>query len=115
MCATERTCCARGQPAASSASSTSSTDVPADEDRHGDLELGRNIVRCQGSGQVVVRSLTSPMRAIEIVAQDNRPGITNLTEILSGKYRSRHGMGAGLRRHEGAHGCVRRQDGARRS
>jgi serine/threonine-protein kinase RsbT len=37
------------------------------------------------------------MRAIEIVAQDNGPGITNLPEILSGKYRSRHGMGAGLR------------------
>ncbi|WP_437282513.1 anti-sigma regulatory factor [Sorangium sp. So ce375] len=60
-------------------------------------ELGRNIVRYAGSGQVVVRSLTSPMRAIEIVAQDNGPGITNLPEILSGKYRSRHGMGAGLR------------------
>jgi serine/threonine-protein kinase RsbT len=60
-------------------------------------ELGRNIVRYAGSGEIVVRSITSPMRAIEIIAQDNGPGITNLPEILSGKYRSRHGMGAGLR------------------
>jgi serine/threonine-protein kinase RsbT len=62
-------------------------------------ELGRNIVRYAGSGEVIVRSITSPMRAIEVVAQDKGPGIssTSLQEILSGKYKSRHGMGAGLR------------------
>ncbi|AKT40420.1 anti-sigma regulatory factor [Chondromyces crocatus] len=60
-------------------------------------ELGRNIVRYAGSGEISVRSIMSPQRAIEICAKDQGPGITNLAEILSGKYRSRHGMGAGLR------------------
>lgn len=60
-------------------------------------ELGRNIVRYAGTGEIVVRSIVSPQRAIEIVARDRGPGITNLPEILAGKYRSRHGMGAGLR------------------
>ncbi|MCC6554343.1 MAG: ATP-binding protein [Polyangiaceae bacterium] len=60
-------------------------------------ELGRNIVRYAGTGEVAVRSISTPQRAIEIVARDRGPGITNLPEILSGKYRSRHGMGAGLR------------------
>lgn len=60
-------------------------------------ELGRNIVRYAGTGEIVVRSIVSPQRVIEIVARDRGPGITNLPEILAGKYRSRHGMGAGLR------------------
>jgi serine/threonine-protein kinase RsbT len=60
-------------------------------------ELGRNIVRYAGTGEIVVRSIVTPQRAIEIVARDRGPGIANLQDILSGKYRSRHGMGAGLR------------------
>ncbi|EYF01622.1 anti-sigma B factor RsbT [Chondromyces apiculatus DSM 436] len=60
-------------------------------------ELGRNIVRYAGSGEITVRTTASPQRAIEICAKDQGPGITNLPEILSGRYRSRHGMGAGLR------------------
>jgi serine/threonine-protein kinase RsbT len=60
-------------------------------------ELGRNIVRYAGTGEIAVRSISTPQRAIEIIARDRGPGITNLAEILSGKYRSRHGMGAGLR------------------
>lgn len=60
-------------------------------------ELGRNIVRYAGQGEITVRSVVSPLRAIEIVARDQGPGISNLQDILSGKYKSRHGMGAGLR------------------
>lgn len=60
-------------------------------------ELGRNIVRYAGNGEICVRSVTSPHRAIEIIARDQGPGISNLQDILSGRYRSRHGMGAGLR------------------
>ena len=60
-------------------------------------ELGRNIVRYAGSGEICVRSMVSPQRAIEIIARDQGPGITNLADILGGRYRSRHGMGAGLR------------------
>jgi serine/threonine-protein kinase RsbT len=60
-------------------------------------ELGRNIVRYAGNGEICVRSVVSPHRAIEIIAKDQGPGISNLPEILAGKYRSRHGMGAGLR------------------
>lgn len=60
-------------------------------------ELGRNIVRYAGTGEICVRSVTTPHRAIEIIARDQGPGITNLPDILAGRFRSRLGMGAGLR------------------
>jgi serine/threonine-protein kinase RsbT len=58
-------------------------------------ELARNIVLYAGTGQVEVRPTSPP--GLEVVARDNGPGIANLARIMGGDYRSRHGMGLGLR------------------
>jgi len=60
-------------------------------------ELARNIIHYAGHGEVSLRSLLSPRRGIEVVASDQGPGIPNLQEVLSGAYRSRRGLGMGLR------------------
>jgi serine/threonine-protein kinase RsbT len=59
-------------------------------------ELSRNIVQYAGEGRIDIRVEDSP-RGIEIVAQDRGPGIPNLDQILAGHYKSRLGMGLGLR------------------
>lgn len=58
-------------------------------------ELARNIARYAGSGQIRFRIDTSS-EFIVISAEDDGPGISNLDEILAGKYRSRTGLGRGL-------------------
>jgi serine/threonine-protein kinase RsbT len=60
-------------------------------------ELARNIVQYAGSGELVVRRLDGPRRGIEVIATDRGPGIPHLRDVLDGAYRSRGGMGAGLR------------------
>jgi serine/threonine-protein kinase RsbT len=58
-------------------------------------ELARNIFQYVGEGQIQV-SPTSPP-GIDVVAKDNGPGIPNLEQILIGNYKSKLGMGLGLR------------------
>lgn len=58
-------------------------------------ELARNIVQYVGDGQIQFTP-TSPA-GIDVVAKDNGPGIPNLEQILNGTYKSRLGMGLGLR------------------
>lgn len=60
-------------------------------------ELARNIVQYAGLGAVRLEELAVPRAGVEIVADDEGPGIRNVDEILSGNYRSRTGMGLGLR------------------
>ncbi len=60
-------------------------------------ELARNIVVYAGQGEIRIAVLDGSRRGIEIVAQDRGPGISNVDEILSGKYRSKTGLGMGLR------------------
>lgn len=60
-------------------------------------ELARNIVKFAGQGSITLRVLRSPKRGIEIVATDQGPGIADVEAVLSPKYRSRTGMGVGLR------------------
>lgn len=60
-------------------------------------ELARNMVQYAGRGDLTIRVSDSPRRGIEITARDNGPGISNLETILNGSYRSRTGMGKGLR------------------
>lgn len=62
-------------------------------------ELARNIVRYAGEGTIHLSTTTGgDGRALmEIVATDRGPGIADLETILSGAYRSKHGMGLGLR------------------
>lgn len=59
-------------------------------------ELARNIVQYAGDGQIELTPTSAP-RGVEIVARDRGPGIANLDRIMSGNYRSRLGMGLGLR------------------
>jgi serine/threonine-protein kinase RsbT len=60
-------------------------------------ELARNIFQYAGTGEVRYRRIDGKRRGIEIIARDQGPGISDPTLILSGAYRSKWGMGAGLR------------------
>jgi serine/threonine-protein kinase RsbT len=60
-------------------------------------ELARNIVLYAGTGIIVVRALDRPRPGIEVAATDAGPGIAELDAVMSGSYRSRRGLGAGLR------------------
>ena len=59
-------------------------------------ELARNIHAYVGRGRIELEIVSTPRRGIEIRAVDQGNGIPNIDEILSGKYRSRTGMGVGL-------------------
>lgn len=57
-------------------------------------ELGRNMVMYAGGGVI---ELESQNGIIVITARDRGPGIPNLSEIFAGSYKSRTGLGAGIR------------------
>lgn len=57
-------------------------------------ELARNIVSYTRGG--VIELTPAPDRAFVVQARDDGPGIPNLDEILSGRYRSKTGLGLGL-------------------
>jgi serine/threonine-protein kinase RsbT len=61
------------------------------------MEIVRNAIRYAGGGTMRIGPVESPKTGIEIVVQDKGPGIARLDDILSGQYRSRTGMGVGLR------------------
>ena len=60
-------------------------------------ELARNILLYVGDGEVRVSVLTSPRRGIEIVASDTGKGIADVSVVMDEDYRSRTGMGKGLK------------------
>lgn len=60
-------------------------------------ELARNILQYAKRGTIELHRLGVPHLGIEIVARDNGPGIGNLEAVLAGRYRSKLGMGMGLR------------------
>ncbi len=60
-------------------------------------ELARNIFQYAGTGEIRIRRIEGKRRGIEVVARDQGPGISDPALILSGQYRSKWGMGAGLR------------------
>jgi serine/threonine-protein kinase RsbT len=60
-------------------------------------ELARNILKYAGRGQVTLRRLTGARAGIEAVATDQGPGIADVDLVLSPKFRSKSGMGVGLR------------------
>lgn len=59
-------------------------------------ELSRNIYRYAGHGTIELRTLMTPP-GIEVIARDEGPGIPDVAAILSPAFRSRTGMGVGLR------------------
>jgi serine/threonine-protein kinase RsbT len=60
-------------------------------------ELARNILLYVGDGEVRVSVLTSPRRGVEIVASDTGKGIADVSVVMDEDYRSRTGMGKGLK------------------
>ncbi len=60
-------------------------------------ELGRNIDRYAKTGTITVSAhLDAPLPYIQIVAQDNGPGIADVERVLAGGYSTSRGMGLGL-------------------
>jgi serine/threonine-protein kinase RsbT len=59
-------------------------------------ELARNIVNYAGEGVIELTILQTGRRGVEIIARDEGPGIEDVEKVLSGRYRSKTGMGMGL-------------------
>lgn len=59
-------------------------------------ELARNMVSYAHGGTLVIRRCDGGRRCLHVSARDQGPGIANLDEILSGRYRSRSGLGLGI-------------------
>jgi serine/threonine-protein kinase RsbT len=59
-------------------------------------ELARNIVNYARAGSIELEVVDTPRTGIRITATDQGPGIPDVAHVLSGKYRSRTGMGLGL-------------------
>jgi serine/threonine-protein kinase RsbT len=59
-------------------------------------ELARNIVLYAREGQLELTAFAAPA-GMGVVASDRGPGIPNLEQIMVGDYKSRLGMGLGLR------------------
>ncbi|MGB1274471.1 MAG: anti-sigma regulatory factor [Nannocystaceae bacterium] len=60
-------------------------------------ELARNIYHYAGPGKIILRVVSQPRRGLVIEALDKGPGIADLERILAGRFRSRTGLGLGLR------------------
>ena len=56
-------------------------------------ELGRNIEQYAGEGSITV---ITDDASIEIVAEDQGPGITELEQVLAGGYTTSNGLGLGV-------------------
>ncbi|HMY59637.1 MAG TPA: anti-sigma regulatory factor [Pseudomonadota bacterium] len=60
-------------------------------------ELARNIVMYAKLGEVRLNVVTSPRIGLAIEARDSGPGIPDVDKVLSGGFRSKTGLGMGLR------------------
>lgn len=59
-------------------------------------ELARNIVHYTPGGTIEIAVVRDKPARFSVIASDTGPGIGNLEEIMSGRYKSRTGMGRGL-------------------
>ena len=59
-------------------------------------ELARNMVLYAGGGQLTIRPCGGGRRCLHVLSRDQGGGIKNLPEIMSGKYKSRSGLGLGI-------------------
>lgn len=60
-------------------------------------ELARNIVQYAGTGTIRIRQLKKGRVGLEVIAKDDGPGIRNIDLVMSDHYRSKTGMGIGLK------------------
>jgi signal transduction histidine kinase/DNA-binding response OmpR family regulator len=59
-------------------------------------EIARNAFRYARSGRVTFSLQLDPPQRLEVTVSDAGPGITNLEQILGGRYRSATGLGMGI-------------------
>jgi signal transduction histidine kinase/DNA-binding response OmpR family regulator len=59
-------------------------------------EIARNAFRYARNGKVAFAVILEPAQHLEVTVTDAGPGITNLEEILEGRYKSETGLGMGL-------------------
>ena len=59
-------------------------------------ELGRNIEQYAGEGIITLITYTGGETAIEIIAEDQGPGIENLDLVLEGGFSTSNGLGLGV-------------------
>lgn len=59
-------------------------------------ELARNMILYAGGGHLTLQAGPAGRRSLLVVGRDQGPGIKNLEEIMSGRYKSRSGLGLGL-------------------
>lgn len=60
-------------------------------------ELARNLFKYAGDGQIAITSIDGSRAGVEIMACDQGPGIEDIEAVMSDTYRSRTGMGVGLK------------------
>jgi serine/threonine-protein kinase RsbT len=60
-------------------------------------ELARNIVKYTSGGWVELTPEPGPRARLTVVAIDKGSGIPHLEQVMSGRYRSKTGLGSGLR------------------
>jgi serine/threonine-protein kinase RsbT len=60
-------------------------------------ELARNILLYVGDGEIRINTVQVPRRGIQIMAVDSGAGIPDVGLVMEGGYRSRTGMGMGLK------------------
>ncbi len=60
-------------------------------------ELVRNVIKYGNSGEITFYITEEAPQELVAIVQDHGPGIENLSEILSGNYKSSSGLGLGLR------------------
>jgi serine/threonine-protein kinase RsbT len=59
-------------------------------------ELGRNIERYAKTGVITVTAHFGTLAYVEVVAEDNGPGIEDVERVLAGGYTTSRGMGLGI-------------------
>jgi serine/threonine-protein kinase RsbT len=61
-------------------------------------ELARNVARYAGHGAATIRKVTDAagMAGVEVVVEDNGPGIANIDQAMQPGYTSGTGLGLGL-------------------
>jgi signal transduction histidine kinase/CheY-like chemotaxis protein len=59
-------------------------------------EMARNAFRYARNGKVEFSAVLDPPQSLKVCVTDSGPGISNLDEILEGRYRSQTGLGMGI-------------------
>lgn len=59
-------------------------------------ELARNVIQYAGTGRVMLDTVKGKRSGIQVVVQDEGPGIAAIDEIMRGEFSSKSGMGIGI-------------------